>query len=131
MFANAWNPSGAEVRAWAYTPNAAHPCEDWDLALLWARHEKDYLEFAADPSCPNQAYFLHIIYLVVGSAVRHGFRDVPKPVVRGFVDLAASSKSPALRMWRERSLSLLENPSEFEYTAWCGGGLASRNETEA
>jgi len=124
MFADPWNPSSTEVRAWAYTVDAEAPCEDWDLALAWAGHERDYLEFAADPNCPNQAFFLHVIYFMVGNAVRAGYRNVPQPVVQGFVDLVANTRSKPLRLWRERSLRLLKNPAEFQYDAWCAGGLA-------
>lgn len=78
LFANPWNPSSREIRAWAYAHNAQAPCQDWDLALAWAGHESDYLEFSADANCPNRLYFLHVIYLMVGSAVRNGYRTTPK-----------------------------------------------------
>jgi hypothetical protein len=47
-----WSPSPDEIRAWAYTPNAEEPCQDWDLALLWSCHEKALLECASDDACP-------------------------------------------------------------------------------
>jgi hypothetical protein len=124
MFSDPWNPSSTEVRVWAYTAGAIAPCEDWDLSLLWARHERDYLEFAADPRCPNSDYFLHILYFVVGSAVRSKYRSVPEPVIRGFMDLAAKAESQRLQSWRVRALHLLKHPEDFQYAAWCGGGLA-------
>ena len=124
MFSDPWNPSSTEVRAWAYTAGATAPCEDWDLSLAWARHERDYLEFAADPNCPNSDYFLYILYFVVGYAVRNNYRTVPEPVIRGFIDLAANTKSQRLQSWRVRALRLLKHPEEFQYAAWCGGGLA-------
>jgi hypothetical protein len=126
-FADPWNPSSSEVRAWAYAPNPDAPCEDWDLALSWAGHERDYLEFAADAGCPNQAYFLHALYFMVGSAVRSEFRSVPRPVVQGFIDRTADTGNQQLQLWRERSIRLLKNPNEFKYAAWCGGGLAKNN----
>ena len=125
MFADPWNPSSTEVRAWAYAPDATAPCEDWDLALAWAGHERDYLVFAADPNCPSRKYFLHVVYFMVGDAVRSGYRSVPESVVRGFVERAANARSKHLRTWHERSLRLLKHPSEFEYVAWCGGGYAN------
>jgi hypothetical protein len=124
MFCDPWNPSSAEVRTWAYTAGAAAPCEDWDLSLLWARHERDYLEFAADPHCPNSDYFLHVLYFVVGHAVRNEYRSVPEPVILGFIDLAANAKNHRLQCWRVRALRLLKRPDEFQYEAWCAGGFA-------
>ena len=126
MFADPWNPSSTEVRAWAYSTDAVAPCQDWDLALSWAGHERDYLQFAADPNCPTQSFFLRVIYLMVGDAVRTGYRSISEAQVVGFVELAAGTRSKPLRLWRERALRLLKHPSEFEYAAWCGGGLANR-----
>lgn len=123
-FADPWNPSSSEVRAWAYAHNAQEPCQDWDLALAWAGHERDYLEFSADTNCPSRLYFLHVVYLMVGDAVRNDYRTTPKAVVQGFVEQAANTRCKSLQRWRERSLRLLAHPSEFDYTAWCGGGYS-------
>jgi hypothetical protein len=125
MFADPWNPSSTEIRAWAYRADAVEPCEDWTLALSWARHERDYLEFAADPRCPNADFFLHLVYFIVGKAVHSEFRPEPEPVIRGFIDLAANTRSRRLRLWRERALQLLKHPADFDYAAWCAGGLAN------
>jgi len=124
VFASVWNPSSTEVRVWAYDAMADEPCQDWDLALCWAGHERDYLNFAADSACPRRAFFLHIIYQMVGNAVRSQFRATPEPIVRGFIELAATSKNADLRVWRERSLRLLRHPSEFDYEFWCAYGHA-------
>ena len=124
MFADPWNPSSSEVHAWAYTNGATEPCEDWDLALSWGGQERDYLEFVAAPNCPNRDYFLHVLYLMIGDAVRSNFRMASEPLTRGFIELAADSRSDLLQLWRKRALHLLQNPAEFKYTAWCGGALA-------
>jgi hypothetical protein len=124
MFADPWNPSSTEVRAWAYTADSPVPCQDWDLSLSWASHERDYLEFAADKDCPHSDFFLCVVYRMVGDAVRSRFIVASEPLVRGFIELASNHKSKRLRMWRERALYLLKNPEEFNYDAWCAGGLA-------
>ncbi len=111
--ADPWNPSSSEVRAWAYAPDGMQPCQDWDLSLSWGGHERDYLEFAADPACPSQRFFLHVLYLMVGDAVRSGYHSVPEATVRGFIDLAAHHQSPELRLWRERALILLKASVEI------------------
>jgi hypothetical protein len=123
MFADPWNPSSTEIRAWAYSDAPEEPCQDWDLALSWVGHERDYLELAADPACPTREFFLHILYLMIGDAVRSEFKLRPEQIVRGFIELAADSTSPEVRLWRERSLRLLKHPEEFSYDDWCGGGL--------
>jgi len=125
MFADPWNPSSGEVRAWAYSSGSVAPCEDWELALLWAGHERDYLEFAEDHTCPSQRFFLSLLYFIVGNAVRKGLDSNSEAQVRGFIKLGATSKSIAVRLWYERSLALLTAPSSFTYDSWCCGGLAN------
>jgi len=71
--------------------------------------------------------FFHVLYLIVGDAVRIRYRNVPEAVIRGFIELAATSIEPSVRLWRERSLRLLKHPSEFDYEAWCAGGLANES----
>jgi hypothetical protein len=125
MFSDPWNPSSAEVRQWAYTLDADEPCQDWDLALSWAAHEREYIEFAADQECPSRKYFLRLLYFIIGDAVRNNFRTVSEARSRSFVEFGRKTASPEVRLWCERSLDLLKNPEGFEYSAWCGGGLAN------
>jgi hypothetical protein len=126
MFADPWNPSSTEIRAWAYTVDAAEPCQDWDLSLAWSGHERDYLALAGDDACPNSDFFLHVLYLMVGDAARSGYRVSSEAHVRGLVELAAGYESHRIQLWQKRSLRLLSHPEEFQYCAWCGGELASR-----
>ena len=104
VIADPWNPTSAEVRAWAYTPGAMYPCEDWDLSLSWIGHERDYLEFASDSACPNREFFLHVLYLMVGDVVRTAYRNVPEPVLKGFIDLGKNADNEDLLLWHKRSL---------------------------
>ena len=122
---DAWNPSPDEVRAWAYTPNADEPCQDWDLALLWSGHEKALLGCASDEACPNRMRMLGVLYLIVGDAVRSNFRSRTRPIVEGFIDRGDQYPHSSIELWQRRSRALLRDPSSFDYEAWCAGGLAS------
>ena len=121
---NPWQPSPDEIRRWAYTVDAAEPCQDWDLALLWSCHEKALLECASDGACPNQIYMLGVLYLVIGDAVRTNFRTRSRPIIEGFLSRGDDYKHPVIRTWQERSRALLRDPSSFNYDEWCAGGLA-------
>jgi len=99
---NPWNPMPDEVRAWAYDPTALDPCEDWDLALCWAQHERAYLELASDDSCPKRRYFLGVLYLMVGDAVRCGFRSRPRPIIEGLIDRGSEYRHPDIKLWQAR-----------------------------
>lgn len=119
-----WNPSPHEIRSWAYDPDAVDPCQDWDLALSWLQDESVYLSLAADDRCPKRRFFLSLLYLMVGDAVRTGFRVKPKPIVMGFIQHGNSYPHPDIIAWQQRSRELIANPKAFEYDAWCGGQLA-------
>ncbi len=119
-----WNPSVSEIEKWAFDPQSFEPVQDWDLALCWKREEKLYLDFAANERCPKRKYFLHILYLIVGDAVRGNFRNVPKPVIQGFIERGKGYPHPDIQAWMYRSTDLLKNPSLFNYDDWCAGKLA-------
>lgn len=123
-----WNPTPDEVREWAYDPEAEEPCEDWDLALSWARHESALLECVNDDSCPKRDRLLSVLYLIVGNAVRSEFRSLPRPVVEGFIARAGNYRHPDIELWQRRSRGLLKHPELFDYPNWCSGGLATRSD---
>lgn len=118
-----WNPSPDEIREWAYDADALAPCEDFDLALQWTRHEKALFECASDGRCPKQDFFLRVLYLIVGDAARTGYRSTPLPIVEGFIKRGDEYRNPAIQTWQHRSRELIKNPKHFEYEAWCAGGL--------
>ena len=129
-FADPWNPQPDEIRAWAYDPKAEEPEQDFDLALLWARHERAYLELASDDTCPARSYFLGILYLIVGDAARGGFAGGSEAIVRGFVERGSTYDHPDVRVWQQKSRALLADPSSFAYDDWCAGGFASQGGDE-
>lgn len=127
-FVDPWNPSHAEVVAWAFDAESMEPTQDFDLALSWRRGlEKTYLDLANDGDCPKQAFFLHLIYLMVGDAVRANYKSVPRPSVEGFVELGDAYDHTGIRAWQKRARSLLKDPTTFSYEAWCAGGLARQD----
>jgi len=119
-----WNPTPQEIRSWAYDPDADEPCQDWDLALSWLQDESVYLSLATDDACPKRRFFLSLLYLMVGDAVRTDFRACPKPIVTGLIEQGSEYSHPDIIAWQRRSRELLANPATFQYDAWCGGQLA-------
>ena len=124
-FADPWNPTLDEVRRWAFDPDARWPDEDWDIALTWSGLEFECLTLAADAACPARDFFLHVLYLHVGDAVRGEFSPAWRARVEALLDAASDASDERIRLWRERSLRLIDEPESFDYDAWCDGGLAS------
>jgi hypothetical protein len=125
MFTDPINPSEAELHAWAYTPGAVEPVRDFDLILESDARDELYLEFAADTDCPQRRYFLSLLYLIVGNAVRSEFQSRDALALEDFVKRVAVTRDPLLQLFVARSRALMAAPETFSYSAWCGGELAA------
>jgi hypothetical protein len=83
---------------------------------------------AAADDCPKQDYFLQLLYLMVGDAVRTGYNTWPREnlekIIRASSEIA--SRNHKLYLWVKRSEELISHPEMFDYNDWCAGGLAGR-----
>lgn len=123
--ASPYQPSGDEIQKWAADPFAAEPIDDWNLILAQQPHTELYLRLAASPKCPKALYFLSLLYLIVGNAVRSDYATKPRCEIEHLLVVADSDfPAPRIRLWAKRSVALIANPSLFNYTDWCGGALA-------
>jgi hypothetical protein len=132
-FADAVNPTEAELREWAADPNARYPEEmpqDFDLIVAdWSRVDL-IAELAGDDSCPKQDFFLAVLYLMAGDCLRYPAGNVNIPNLRSLLARLENTASESLRLFRTRALELLADPSKFDYAMWCDGGYAySRDPT--
>ncbi len=128
-FVDPINPTQDEIRAWAYTPGAIEPTQDWDLILSVSKWDDFYLSLAADPQCPNSIYFLSLLYLIVGDEVRTNYHLRSRKEIDHLLAAAENSVNPRVRRWVERSRALIANPKSYDYRAWAGGGLAREEST--
>lgn len=125
-----WNPTSDEIEAWAFNSGELEPIEDWDFSLVWKRDENLYLALASNVLCPRRQYFLHVLYLSIGEAVRTDFRTVARPVLERFIDKGERFAHPDIALWVERSRALLADPAGFNTEEWCGGKLAGMSFTD-
>ena len=124
---DAINPVRGEIRAWAFDEEAFEPEQDWDLHLANLREFDLYVELAAEDDCPKWDYFLNLLYLVVGDAVRTNFQSETRCSIDEL--LASTMTKPKYRfhLLRERSAALLANPEAFSYDEWCAGLLVTQD----
>ena len=120
-----WNPTPAEVRAWAYEPFALSPTEDWHIAVTTDERSGLILRLACDLSCPSRNFFLGCLYLFVGDAVRSGFLVRRREAVVDLLAQVPSDSPPDVKRWVGRATALLAGPSDaVDYELWCAGGYA-------
>jgi hypothetical protein len=119
------DPTDAELRAWAQSGDFA-PIEDWDLIIAEPIRAPVLIELAAHGPSGSREFFLHCLYLLVGDAVRSRFNTASEQTIEAVLARSETTagESESVALWLARSRRLLEHPEEFEYDAWCGGGLA-------
>jgi hypothetical protein len=121
---DAYDPTEAELRAWAYGQDFMEPVQDFDLMVATESRAELLFEFASDSNCQTKDYFLHCLYLLVGDAVRSKYRTTKKKTIERIVKQGKESTSDIVLRWSKRSENLVKHPESFSYERWCGGGLA-------
>jgi hypothetical protein len=125
-FANPVDPTPAELRAWAYRPDAiklqSMPPE-WDLLVSSDRLVGTLLDLALDPRCPARRFAMHCLYIYAADAIRTNFRVHPKRRLRKLVEQAEEEGDELLETWAHNTRVLLATPEIFDYRDWCEGGL--------
>lgn len=125
------NPMRDEIREWAYMAGAMEPEQDWDLHLANLREFDLYVELASDDSCPAWDYFQRVLYLIVGDAVRTGFKTETEDSIRDLLKLTEKFPKYRFHLFRQRSFELLEHPESFDYDDWCAGMFVAKDLDEA
>ncbi|RSD23772.1 hypothetical protein [Amycolatopsis eburnea] len=107
-------PTGAEIRAWAYSGDD-EPEQDWDILIAWPENLPVLLEVIPDPACPLRARetLLSSLYCMVGHAqAKEDFRETAR--------IAAQSGDAWLETWARRVREILDHPEAFNRKDWCG-----------
>ena len=125
-FANAVDPTAAELRAWAYQPDSVSLQEMpayWDLLVAGDRLVTTVFELAIDPRCPARRFALHCLYIYAADGIRTEFSAHPKRRLRKLVERAESGGDDLMQTWAYNVRMLLARPSLFDFHDWCEGGL--------
>jgi len=123
-FNNPYTPTYEEIIEWAYDIGSVEPEQDWDILVDWLVYPDLVLKLASDKNCPSQEYFLHILYVVVGQAVRGKFSNRSILEIEVLFDHAKTVDNPNIRTWLGRSRELIKHPDKFKYDDWFAGKLA-------
>ena len=125
-FANAVDPTAAELRAWAYHPDSV-PLEDmppyWDLLVAGDRLVMALFALAMDPNCPARRFALHCLYIYAADGIRTDFSAHPKRRLHKLVKRAEAEGDEPMRTWAYNVRVLLARPQIFDFRDWCEGGL--------
>lgn len=123
-FNDPYNPSFEEIKNWAYAYNVLEPVQDWDIIVNWLIYPDLILKLASDNKCPQQEYFQHILYVVVGQSVRGRLSSRNTLEIEIFLEHSEKFYHPFIKQWVQRTKDILEHPEKFDYDDWFSGRLA-------
>lgn len=125
-----FDPTEAELEAWARTPGAMYPTEDWDIIIANDDRGPLFLRLAADRACTNRDAFLNLLYVYAGQVVRAGQGADSQAALRRLVSAAESLGQDELHRWAASASRVLQgngpDPRSFgtrtDYEFWfmCG-----------
>lgn len=113
-----WNPTEAEIFAWAFDANASSPDHDWDLVVADLRYKHLILFLATNEKCPKRDFFLSCLYLIVESAVQSNWQNFKQAEIKQLLIDAHQYDDAEISQWIERAKPLIADPSQFDPQAW-------------
>jgi hypothetical protein len=116
------NPSASEIRDWAYSATD-WPHDEWDLFLSWTKEVDLFIELATDHKCPNQKFFLHMLFYIVGTTFSEPPNSDKIDRIKSYSDKGAGINHGYIRTWRKH-IDLLNNRVKYDYKNWRGGIFA-------
>ncbi len=130
------NPTHDEIQAWARTPGALYPMEDWDLVIARDENAEVFYRLATDPSCVNRDAMLNLLYVWAGQTIRAGSNQASAALLRRLIALAAGGRDDDVRVWSNRAERTLDGGgpdpraggSNEDYAFWFLGGWRHRRE---
>jgi len=123
-FRKCYEALASELRAWAFDAGADWPEQDFDLMVVNLEHHPLIIELAGVDVCPKRRFFLRCAYLIVGDAVRTGYKTSSEDEIMVLLDMARGNGHADLLTFVKHSQQLMAEPSGFDYDLWCDGGLA-------
>ncbi|BDS07431.1 hypothetical protein NT6N_24710 [Oceaniferula spumae] len=125
------NPYADDIREWAYDPKAMEPEQDWDLIISHLPYDELFVELAADNDCPKWDYFMSLIYLIAGDAVRTNYVSESRDRVGRLISCTERIPRHRFHVFRSRYKDLCDAPETFCYDDWCAGGWVAKDKKEA
>lgn len=117
MVKNPSNPTVEEIYEWAYS-NEEEPHQEWELFLIWSGKFDQYLRYASDINCPKEQFFLNLLYYWVWRNIKHDAVENYLDKHEDFFKLAKTINTPYVKIWLERSLSLINDATSYSKEEW-------------
>jgi hypothetical protein len=127
-FADAVNPTEAEIEAWAYA-GEFEPMQDFELIVFLFCAPALLARLATDPAVPHRSYFLRCLYHRFGEIYRFLEKrtaEERRTEALEVLDAVPPSDDPLLLAWRTDCRRLMDGITAWSGEDWCDGDLARR-----
>lgn len=114
-----YDPDEEDVLAWVSAPNDGWPASDWDYYVMNGKNDDLVFQFANDPSCSKNEFFLHALYYLVGD--HYNEKQVNKEKHNRVISLlnkVNDRSEPAVQEWKKLTVSLLAGDLAFDTSFW-------------
>ena len=111
-FADAVNPTAAELTAWAYA-DEPEPMQDFDIIVATPEFATTLVGLVNDPSCTKRQYLLGSLYCLVGHTAP-GDEQLHQAVL-----MAERRADPWVSTWGRRSRHVINHREDFDRDDWC------------
>ncbi len=117
------NPTQKDIRDWGGQANGDWPDQDWAQTVA-TRENADLIFQLADEGCAQGEFFVHCLYVLVGSFAATGDSFIPRSILAVLLSRGSNSRNADVCRWSERSEAFLADPNAYDRECWVGGGWA-------
>lgn len=120
-FADPFNPTESELRAWASRVGAAAPQQDWELVLAWGVEPsrlRVLVELASDAALPQAPFFLRALYEWVSYAAQERDFEARRLQYDRWLDVTKGTHDLAVKRWRRRARLIFQTQERFNDASW-------------
>lgn len=120
-FADYFNPTEPELRAWASLDGARQPSPEWELVLSWGMDRgrlRVCIQLAADPALANARFFLLLLYTWVSYVAGRENWEALRPEFDRWLDEAKGVRDVAVKRWRRRARLIFQGIEPFDRKGW-------------
>jgi hypothetical protein len=118
---NVYEPTQADIRAWAFSNERKWPASDWDFYVLRnPDHDPLAVELANDMACPKRDFFVHALYYLVGETFHNRAEVAAERVERihRLLELVGDAAAPDLQQWKIDVQKLLAGELKLDPKFW-------------
>lgn len=112
---NIYEPNNIDIINWLENDDK-WPASDWDYYVMNGNNDDLVYDLANDNNCLQKDFFLHCLYHFIGNAYISELIDKYSKRINNL--LSKEPISSDVKLWKDRTISLLSGNLEFDNIFW-------------